>query len=116
MAQRKTLVRGGTGLRISSAPRRLHFCNRDRAEVRICVRVASPWPGRVLVAGGRTLDAEKGKPVPVGAGDGVGNGGQGLVDPSVPLESLPQRCDSMGGVLPLPDHLRARLNAAAARY
>ena len=80
------------------------------------MRLVSPRSRRVLVAGWRPLDAKEGKPVPVGAGDGVGNGGQGLVGPSVPLKSLRQCCDRMGGVLPLPDHLRARLNAITARY
>src|SRR5258706_7706199 len=86
------------------------------SDVRSCMGVVSPRPRRILVSRGRPLDAEKEKPVPVGAGDGVGNGGEGLVGPSLPLESLCERCDGVGSILPLPDHLRARLDAAAAWY
>src|ERR1700730_17318593 len=116
MAQRKTLVRGGTGLRISSAPRRLHIRNSDSADVGICPRAGSPRPRRVLIPRWPTFDAEEGKPVPVGSGDGIGHGGERLVIPTVPLEAVRQCCDGMSDVLPLPDHLRAGFNAAAAKH
>src|ERR1700682_3286547 len=116
MAQRKTLSRGGTGLRITSAPRRLHFRNRRGANIRVCTRAGSPRPRRVLVPRWRPLDAKESEPVPVGSGDGIGNGGEGLVSPTVPLESFRQCRDGMGAVLPLPNHLRAGFNAAAPKH
>ena len=79
------------------------------------MRVVSPRPRRVLVSRWRPFDAEEGKPVPVGAGDGIGNGGERLVSLAVPLESFRHCRDGISGVLPLPDHLRACLNTAAAK-
>src|SRR5580704_3211017 len=38
------------------------------------------------------------------------------ISPTVPLESFRQCRDGMGGVLPLPDHPCAGLNAAAAKH
>ena len=37
---------------------------------------SGPRPRRVLVPGWRPLDAKESKTVPVGAGDGIGNGGE----------------------------------------
>src|SRR5260370_15547897 len=82
----------------------------------MCTRAGAPGPRRVLVPRWRPLDAEEGKPVPVGSGDGLGNGRERLVSSTVPLESFHQCCDGMGGALPLPDHLGAGLNAAAAKH
>src|SRR5260370_8962681 len=82
----------------------------------MCTRAGAPGPRRVLVPRWRPLDAEEGKPVPVGSGDGIGNGRERLVSSTVPLESFHQCCDGMGGALPLPDHLGAGLNAAAAKH
>src|SRR5215208_7763792 len=110
MAQRKTFALGGSALRIAPAAHRFYFRNRHSANVRICTRVASPRPRRVLVARWRPFDAKERKPVPVGAGDGIGNGGERLVSPAVPLESIHECRNGMAGVLPLPDHLRAGFN------
>src|SRR6266478_5549652 len=115
MAQRKALVGDAAGLRTLIA--RISFQGRNRSGLRMRDRIqfTAARAGCIFIRRWRAFDAEKGISIPVGAGDSVGDSRERLIGPPIPFESLVQSSDLMGGVLPLADHLRAGLNAAAAK-
>src|SRR6266852_4289698 len=80
------------------------------------IQLTAAWAFCIFIRRWRAFNAEKGISVPVGTGDSVGNCRERLIGPPIPFEPFVQSCDLMGGVLPLADHLRAGLNAAAAKH
>src|SRR6266702_1179115 len=59
----------------------------------------------ILVGCWSTLDSKEGVPVPIGAGDLLGNGRKGFVSLPVPFKPFRNGGDDMGFVPPLSDHL-----------
>src|SRR6266852_74569 len=116
MPQRKAFVGDAAGLRTSIA--RFSFQGRNRSGLRVRDRTQfiAARAGCIFIRRWRAFNAEKGISVPVGAGDSVGDSRERLIGPPIPFESFVQSCDLMGGVLPLSDHLRDGLNAAAAEH
>src|SRR5712672_4123948 len=116
MAQRKAFVGDAAGLRTSIARSSFQGRNRSGLRIRARMQLTAARAGCIFIRRWRAFDAEKGISVPVGAGDSVGDSRERLIGPPLPFESFVQSCDLMGGVLPLSDHLRAGLNAAAAEH